>query len=376
LKHGGSELSRVPISKPVLEDREINLVVEVLKSGNLAQGEKVHEFEERFADYIDVEHAVAVTNGTAALDLALHVGGVSNGDEVITTPFTFIATANSVMYQGGRPIFADIDERTFNLTPSDIEKRITNRTKAIIPVHLFGNPADMVEIMEIARDRHLLVVEDAAQAHGAAIDSKKVGSFGDLSVFSFYATKNMTTGEGGMITTNNSEFAAKLRLLRDQGQLRRYEHTVLGFNLRMTDIQGAIGIGQLERLEEMTTKRIGNALHLSNQLARIPHVATPYTKQGYRHVFHQYSLRIDGSFPMPRDSLLNALTEHGIGARMGYPRPIYLQPLYRDMGYADRCPVTESIIPRIVQLPIHPGVLKEDLDEMISVIEHCANPKS
>ena len=365
-------LSRVPISKPLLDDRDINRVVEVLKSGNLAQGERVREFEKRFAVYLGVKYAVAVVNGTAALDLALRVIGIREGDEVITTPFTFIATANCVLYQGGRPIFVDIDGKTFNINPELIEKRVGKRTKAIVPVHLFGNPADMDSIMQIARDKSLFVIEDAAQAHGATIGSKKVGTFGDLSVFSFYATKNMTTGEGGMITTNNADFAARLGLLRDHGQERRYEHIMLGYNLMMTDIQAAIGIGQLERLEEMNAKRISNANYLSSHLSEISHIITPYTKKGYRHVFHQYALLVDLGFPVSRDSVLHALVEHGIGARPCYPKPIYAQPLYRDMGYADHCPVTEQVIPQMLQLPIHPSVSRENLEEMVSVIKDCA----
>ena len=369
-------LVRVPISKPFLYDQDIERVVSVLKSGMLAQGERVREFERRFAEYLGVKYAVAVANGTSALDLALRVIGIQDGDEVITTPFSFVATANSVLYQGGKPVFVDIDRRTYNINPDLIEKRVTEGTKAIIPVHLFGHPADMETIVNIARDKHLFVIEDAAQAHGASIGSKKVGTFGDLSTFSFYATKNMTTGEGGMITTDNEGFAEKLRLLRDHGQSKRYEHIMLGYNLRMTDIEAAIGIGQLEKLDLMNQTRINNADYLSNQLSKIPHITPPYVKEGYRHVFHQYSFTVDSDFPVSRDAMIKALNEKGIGARHGYPMPIYAQPLYRDMGYREHCPVTEQVIPKMVQLPVHPAVARADLEEMVSVIHDCATKKS
>jgi perosamine synthetase len=342
----------------------------------LAQGERVREFEERFAEYLGVKYAIAAANGTSALDLSMKTIGIQNGDEVITSPFTFIATANSVLYQGGKPVFVDIDAKTYDMNPALIGKRVNRRTKAIVPVHLFGHPADMNAVMQIARDKHLLVIEDAAQAHGASIGSKKVGTFGDLSVFSFYATKNMTTGEGGMITTDNDRFAEKLRLLRDHGQSRRYEHVTLGYNLRMTDIQAAIGIGQLERLDLMNQSRINNADYLSNQLSKIPHITPPYVKEGYRHVFHQYALTVDSDFPVSRDELIKALNEKGIGARHGYPMPIYAQRLYRDMGYKEHCPVTEQVISQMVQLPVHPAVTRADLEEMVSVIRDCAAKKS
>jgi dTDP-4-amino-4,6-dideoxygalactose transaminase len=248
--------------KVIMNYKEIEAINEVLRSGILAQGPKVREFEEQFAEYIGTEYAVATNSGTSALHTALASLGVGKGDEVITTTFSFTSTASCILMQGAKPVFCDIDKKTFNINPDEIEKRINNRTKAIIVVHLYGQPCDMKRVMEICEDCNLTLIEDACQAHGAEYEGKKVGSFG-VGCFSFYATKNMTTGEGGMITTNDDNVAKISRMIRDHGQEERYLHAMLGYNYRMTDIAAAIGLAQLKKVERFNEQRIKNATYYS-----------------------------------------------------------------------------------------------------------------
>ncbi|MFH1126428.1 MAG: DegT/DnrJ/EryC1/StrS family aminotransferase, partial [Candidatus Altiarchaeota archaeon] len=238
----------IPIAKPLIGKEEIRNVVAALKSGSIAQGPKVKEFEEKFASYIGVRHTVAVNSGTAALHIALLANGVKPGDEVIVPSFTFIATANSVLYCNAKPVFADVREDSFNIDVEDVKNKITAKTRAVIPVHLYGQPADMKELMEIAAEKNIAVVEDACQSHGAIYDGKKVGSFSS-GCFSFYPTKNMTTSEGGAITTDDGRIAELSSMIRTHGSKKRYYHEMLGFNLRMTDVAAAIGLAQLEKLE-------------------------------------------------------------------------------------------------------------------------------
>jgi len=244
----------IPIAKPVIGEEEIAKVIEVLRSGIIVQGDRVAEFEKRFSTYIGSRHGIAVSNGTAALDIALKAIGVGEGDEVITTPFTFVATSNAILFQRSKPVFADIEEDTYNINPDDVMEKITPKTKAVVGVHLFGHPFDVRAILEICEDHKLMLIEDCAQAHGAEYNGKKVGSFG-IGCFSFYATKNMTTSEGGMITCNDDDIAEKCRLLRSHGEVRKYEHVLLGHNMRMTNIQAALGLVQLEKLDWMNEKR-------------------------------------------------------------------------------------------------------------------------
>ncbi len=265
----------IPIAKPIIADDEIDEVVKVLRSGFIAQGPKVAEFEEKFAEYIGVKHAVAVSSGTTALHLALLAAGIGPNDEVITTPFTFAATGNSVLHVGAKPVFIDIDNKTYNLNPENIENVITDKTKAVMPVHLYGQPAEMDSIKQIAEDHDLIVIEDAAQAHGAVYKGKKAGSLGDMGCFSFYPTKNMTTSEGGIITTENEEMAEKARVLRSHGESERYTHVVLGYNFRMTDIAAAIGIVQLKKLDKFNEKRIENAKYLTERIDKINGIDCP-----------------------------------------------------------------------------------------------------
>ncbi len=281
----------IPIAKPEIREEEIKRVIEVLKSGMLAQGRMVEEFERAFAGYIGVREAIAVSNGTVALDLALKAIGIKEGDEVIVPAFTFIATANCVLFQHAKPVFADIDERTMNIDADDVLEKITDKTKAIIGVHLYGQPFDVKAISDICEDHRLILIEDAAQAHGAEYDGKGVGGFG-IGCFSFYPTKNVTTGEGGMITTDDVELAEKLRLLRNHGDAGKYNHVVLGYNYRMTDFQAAIGIEQLKKIDLLIEKRIENAEYLNKNLR--DDIAKPYVMKNVRHVFNQYVVQVDG----------------------------------------------------------------------------------
>jgi perosamine synthetase len=353
---------QIPIAKPLLEREEEDAIKQVLRSGMLVQGKQVKAFEDAFADYIGVEHAVAVTNGTIGLDLALKALKLDPGDEVIVPAFSFIATSNCVLFQGAKPVFADIDQKTFNIDPADVNEKVTAKTKALIPVHLFGQPAKMDELKEIAQDHEIYVIEDAAQSHGAEYKKQKTGSLGDIGCFSFYATKNMTTGEGGMITTNNSELARTVRLLRHHGQTEKYHHTMIGYNYRMTELSAAIGIVQLKKLEGLNEKRIKNAEKLNQGIEKIRGLTPPYVEEYAKHVFYQYVVRVEDDYPLERNKLADHLEEKRIGTAVHYPMPIYKQPAYRKRGFdKTSCPVTEESCRRVLSLPVHPAVNEKDI---------------
>ncbi|HXX77793.1 MAG TPA: DegT/DnrJ/EryC1/StrS aminotransferase family protein, partial [Ktedonobacteraceae bacterium] len=279
----------IPISRPLLGDEEAAAVLRVLSSGKLAQGEQVAVFEQCFADLCGVREAVAVSSGTAALHLALLAHDIGPGDEVITTAFSFAATANVILLTGATPVFVDIEPDTYNIDPTLVEAAITPRTRAILPVHLYGNPCDMKQLERLASKHGLIIIEDACQAHAASVDDKAVGGFG-TGCFSFYPTKNMTTGEGGIVTTNDPNIAEKVRLLRNHGQQARYNHTAIGFNMRMTEIQAAIGLVQLGKLEQFNERRISNAGFLTEQFSGL--LQTPVKRPGHRHIYHQYTIRV------------------------------------------------------------------------------------
>jgi dTDP-4-amino-4,6-dideoxygalactose transaminase len=362
------ECKMIPIAKPLIGEDEINAVTAVLKSGLIAQGKKVEEFEGAFAKFIGTKYALAVNSGTAALQIALLAHGIKEGDEVITSPFTFIASANSILFTGAKPVFADIEEETFNIAPDKIEERITSRTKAIMPVHLYGQPCDMDSIMGIAQEHNLIIIEDACQAHGAEYEGKKTGSFG-TGCFSFYATKNMVTGEGGMITTHHNDVAEKARMIRNHGQRQRYLHEILGYNYRMTDIAAAIGLCQLEKLEKFNDKRTGNAEFLTEGLTGITGFVPPKVKPNVRHVFHQYTVRITQDFGMSRDELKQKLMDRGVGTEIYYPLPVHKQPLYQNLGYNDHLPNSEKAVREVLSLPVHPSVTKKDLRNIVLAIK-------
>ena len=364
----------IPVSRPFIDEREGELVLRVLRSGFLAQGPMVEEFEKRFAEYVGAEHAVAVSSGTAALDLLLKAYGIGRGDEVITTPFSFIATANAVLYQGARPVFGDIDPETYTLSPDSVVELVSPRTRAIIVVHLYGHPADMRAFREIAEDHKLVLIEDAAQAHGALCCGRRAGSLGDAAAFSFYATKNMTTGEGGVITTNDRRVAERARLLRNHGQVEKYLHVELGYNYRMTDLAAAIGIAQLEKLEYMNRRRRENAAALTEALRSVEGVVPPIERPWARHVYHQYVIRVTRDFPCNRDVLAEKLRETGIGTAIHYPRTIPDQPLYQRLGIdcPRGCPEARRAAGEVLSLPVHPGVSLEQARRIAKVIEALA----
>lgn len=359
----------IKITEPVIGENEIRKVVEVLKSKWLVHGPVVEEFEKRFAEYIGVKHALAVSNGTIALQLILEALGIGPGDEVIVPDFTFIATANTVLMRGAKPVFADIELETYTVNPDDVLEKINPKTRAIIAVHLYGHPADMRALREIADDYKLYLIEDAAQAHGAKIGEVKVGSLGDAAAFSFYATKNMTTGEGGIITTNIEQIAERIRLLRNHGQERKYYHVTLGGNYRLTSIQAAIGLVQLSKLNELNDIREANAKYLTSKLSRVHDILTPKVKPGYKHVWHQYVIWVKDSFPLTRDELKEKLWEYGIETAVHYPLPIHLQPLYRSLGYpSNLCPNSMEASKHVLSLPVHPLLSRDDLEYIAKTI--------
>ena len=352
----------INIAKPQIGEEEKKAVLEVLDSGMIAQGPRVKAFEDAFAAMCGVKHAIATTSGTTALHVSLLANGIGEGDEVITSPFTFIASANAVLYTGARPVFTDIDQITYNIDPALIEAAITPRTKAILPVHLFGLSCDMDPIMKIAQKHNLAVIEDACQSHGATYKGKRVGSFG-TGTFSLYPTKNMTSAEGGMITTDDDAINEKCRVIRQHGMRRRYYHDELGFNFRMTDVHAAIGLEQLKKLEGRNEQRCANARFLSEHLQGL---TIPCIPPGCEHVFHQYTVRVpDGK----RDALRAYLQENGVGSEVYYPVPVHQQIFYTDeLGYKITLPEAEQAALEVLSLPVHPALSQADLETIVSTV--------
>ena len=357
----------IPVSKPFIGKEEMDAVARVMQSGMIAQGEVVAGFERAFASYLGVKHAVATSNGTTALHATLLAAGIGPGDEVIVPSFTFIATATSVSMCGARPVFADVDDRFFTLDPASAEALVTPKTKAILGVHLFGQPFDIPALTDLARDRGLLLLEDACQAHGSAFRGKRLGTFGEMACFSFYATKNMTTGEGGMVTTDDPDLAARIRLLINHGQKEKYLHTSLGYNYRMTDMNGAMGLVQLEKLGMMNAKRAANARYLDGHLS-CPGVGTPEVRPDSTHVYHQYVLKLGKGAKLTRDGLVQALAARGVGTAVHYPRPVHDQPLYRGQQGRDSCPVSGRLASSVLSLPVHPLVSEKDLEAIAKAV--------
>jgi dTDP-4-amino-4,6-dideoxygalactose transaminase len=357
----------IRIAQPLIGEEERAAVLAVLESGQLAQGPKVRELEERFAEWAGARYAVAVSSGTAALHVALLAHDIGPGDEVITTPFSFVASANCALFTGARPVFADIDAAYFTLDPAEVARKITPRTRAILPVHLYGQPCDMEALAELAQAHGLLIIEDACQAHGARLNGVPVGAWG-TACYSFYPTKNMTTIEGGMLTTNDPSIAERARLIREHGSPQRYHHEVLGYNFRLTDVQAALGLVQLSKVDHWTAIRQSNAQSLDAQLAGLPGLVTPPVRPGARHVYHQYTVRVSG-----RQALLARLAERGIGTAIHYPVAIHQQPLYRARGYDESLPVAEAACQEVLSLPVHPALSRADLDCIAAALrEWCA----
>ncbi len=346
----------IPISKPFIGEAEKKAVLDVLDSGMLAQGPRTAKLEERFAQLCGVKHAIATTSGTTALHVALLANGIGPGDEVITTPFTFIASVNSILFVGARPVFVDIDEATFNIDPAQIEKAITPRTKALLPVHLYGYVCDMDALQAIA-DRHgLKIIEDACQAVGATYHGRAAGSFG-TGCFSLYATKNVMSGEGGMITTGDDAVAEQCRMMRNHGMKRRYYHDMLGYNFRMSDLHAAIGLAQMDRLPEFAEKRKANAAFLN---ANLKTVITPKVKEGYGHVWHQYTVRVAEG--RDRDGAVKQLNDAGVGTGIFYPVPAHQQGYIQETLGRVSMPVAERLAKEVISLPVHPQLSQADLE--------------
>ena len=357
---------KIPAAKPLIGDEEREAVDRVLRSGMLAQGPEVAAFEEEFSKHVGGRHCVAMNSGTSALHLGFIAGGIKPGDEVIVPSFSFAATANSVVLAGGVPVFADIDPKTFNIDPNHVESLITKKTKAIMPVHLYGHIAAMDQINEIAKNHNLIVFEDAAQGHLASLNGKNSGEFSSVASFSFYPTKNMTAGEGGMCVTDSAEIARTLKLLRNQGQEIRYKNEIVGFNTRMTDIHAAIGRVQLAKLPGWTKKRQENAAYLD---ANLKGVITPFVAPGTAHSYHQYTVLIPGEDSNKRDEFMKRIGEQGVGSGVYYPTPIHRLPSFNlDL----KLPVTEKVIKECVSLPIYPTLTQDELKTIVSVVNEVA----
>jgi len=354
---------------PQIGDEEKAAVLDVLSSGQLAQGPVTEAFEHEFAGWCGAAHAIAVNSGTAALHLVMLAHGLKEGDELITSPFTFVASANAALFVGARPVFVDIEPETYCLDPAKVEAAITDRTRAIMPVDLYGHPADIPAFKEIA-DRHgVVLIEDACQAHGGQVGPHKAGGLGVTATFSFYPTKNITTAEGGMVTTDDDEVARKVGVLRQHGAAQRYHHDVLGYNFRMTDISAAIGRAQLAKVDRMNERRRRNASVLDEGLAGIEGVKLPRERPGYRHAYHQYTVLIEAD----RDRFQQGLRELGIGSAVHYAVPVHKQPLYVGLGYGNvSMPVAEHAADHVLSLPVHPGLTDEDLDRIIESVRKVA----
>jgi len=358
---------RINIAKPLIDEDEITEVSRVMRSGMIASGPETKLFEDEFAKYVGAKYACATTNGTTALTLALLAAGVGPGDEVITTPFTFVATANAILSSGAIPVFADIDEDTFNLSPSSAESMITEKTKAIMPVHLYGLSANIIELRKITDKHNLALIGDAAQSHGAKCGDEFVGSLADMECFSFYPTKNMTTGEGGMITTNDETLFSLVNSIRNHGRptstLGTYEYDRYGLNMRLTDIGSAIGRVQLRKLTEFNSTRARNATLLSELLSNCDGIKLPIVPQGYKHVWHQYTIRVSD-----RASLSSYLRKNDIGSGSYYPRLIYEYPHLQQ--YKSDCPVAESLVDEVISLPVHAGLSTEEIKEVAECVKN------
>jgi perosamine synthetase len=358
--------SLIHINLPCIGEEEVEAVVKVMRGGPLTNalgaGPMVTEFEKKFAAFAGVKHAVAVNTGTAALHSAVVAAGVKQGDEVILPSFTFVATAEAVVMAGGKPVFTDIDPETYNLSPGEIERNLTEKTRAILPVDLYGFSVDIKPIREIAAEHGLAIVEDAAQAHGATYEGKPAGVFADAACWSLYASKNMTTGEGGVVTTDSDEMVETLRLIRTHGEKAKYASLMLGYNYRMSEIQAAIGLVQLEKLSSFVAKRRENAQRLTRLLAESDKLKLPQESEGRRHSWYLYTVRLRNATGNQRDAIVEELQKKGIGAVAYYVNPVHLMPYYRETFGECRLSETEKAAGQVLSLPIHPGVTETQID--------------
>ena len=363
----------IQINAPQINEQEIEAVVKVLKSGmlthGLGAGPMVTAFEKSFAEFAKAKHAIAMNTGTGALHSALAAVGVKSGDEVILPSFTFVATAEVVVFVGAKPVFVDIDPDTYTASPEAIEKAITKKTKVIMPVDLYGLPADMQPIREIADKHGLKIIEDAAQAHGAAYKGKPPGAFADAACWSFYGSKNMTTGEGGMITTNSDEIAEMPRYIRSHGEKQKYKSLMLGHNYHMPEIEAAIGCVQLKKLPKFVARRRENARRLSKKLEKAKKLQLPTEPKGFKSSWYLYTVRLKNATSGKRDEIVEKLKQNEIGAFVCYVNPIHLMPYYRKFGKY-RLPETEKASKQVFSLPVHPGVTAEQIDFIAETVLH------
>lgn len=383
MRKAGDVSMYIPYGRQYVDDEDIEEVVKVLKSDFLTTGPVIEEFEKKVADYVGAKYAVAVANGTAALHSACYAANIGKGDEVITTPITFAASSNCAFYCGAVPVFADIDPKTYNIDPSDVEKKITDRTKAIIAVHFTGQPCDMERIHEIANKHGLIVIEDAAHALGAVYEGKKVGSLSEMTTFSFHPVKHITTGEGGMVLTNHQELYERLKLFRAHGITREehllrkndgpwyYEQLDLGYNYRITDIQCALGISQMKKLPYFLERRKEIAERYQEAFADCENIQCPYQKPGCENAWHLYVIRIKGG---KRKEVFEELREAGIGVNVHYI-PVYQHPYYQEHGYKDiSCPNAEQYYEEAISLPIYPALKEAEQEYVIKTVQKiCKN---
>src|SRR3972149_7749444 len=364
----------IRINQPMVGKEEIDAVTEVLKSGILTEksgmGPRVLEFEKDFARYVDARQAVAVNSGTAALHTALLTAGVKEGDEVIVPSFTFHSTAEVVLLTGADPVFADIDPDTYTITSETVEGVLTTKTKVILPVHLYGLPADLDPLKKLAKESGLTLIEDAAQAHGAQYNGAMIGTVGDMTCFSFYAGKNMTTGEGGIVTTNDDDYAEKLRMVRSHGEQRPYWPTMIGNNYRMNEIQAAIGMTQLRKLPSFLERRTKNAEFLNEKLGVLGKVMPPKEPEDRKHAWYLYTLRLRGANAGKRNKVVEKLRSKNIEASVYYESPLHMLPLYRELSTTRRpLPETEKACRQVFSLPVHPRLDEGELEHIFETLK-------
>lgn len=357
----------IPIAKPIILDDDKRRILEVLESGMLVAGKQVKEFERAFAEYIGTPEAIATSSGTTALQIAVEALGIGPGDRVITTPFTFVASANAILHARATPVFVDVDPTTYNLDPQAVEESLRREhARAILCVHLYGQPCDLDALERLAKTYEVVLIEDCAQAHGARYRRRHVGTIGQAGIFSFYPTKNMTTGEGGLIVTGDQTAAHRARILINAGQEEgsEYIYETVGYNCRMTNIAGALGLAQLARLDQNNKIRRAHAARLTAAFSSLGWLQTPVEFPGTYHVYHQYTVRISRG----RDLFIGHLHSHGIGHRIYYPQLIPDSPAYRRLGFGGKFPVAQALAAQVVSLPVHPALTTEDIDHIIDVV--------
>ena len=346
------------------------LVLQVLRSGSLTQGTMVQRFEALCCEMTSAKHAIGVNNGTTALVVALEALQLQPGDEVITSAFTFVATLNAILAAGATARFADIDADDFNINPVSAADSVTKRTRVLMPVHLFGQPADLAPLNDLATHDNLAIIEDAAQAHGASYNGTRIGTTAGQVTFSFYATKNLQAGEGGVVTTDDDALAERLRLLRNHGMRTRYEYEIAGHNYRLTELAAAVAIPQFARLGDIIAARTANAAYYSQNLIGLPGLTTPVTRPDREHAWHQYTLRITSDCPTTRDAVVRRLNDAGIGAMVYYPRAVYDYNCYRGHPrvITNGCPVAERVAGEVLSIPVHQHLSESERDQIVTAV--------